>query len=1281
VAVASSGTIDPVTGGLDLKMDLEFIPSDADLAVIRAGLQDTSRLLCDATDHRVWVRSVDISATPPSDFIVPSGQVKLSGSGVRRADIRYLLPYDGTLSRANTQGGGLGSPVGRVVIYKVSDFPGLTLAHELGHLVLGLGDSYEEFNPPGLDGCNQGPGFDQSPDSKFDSWEPSINNSLMFQGGWWGLPMVSCVDAVTGLPRAQAAPDLVLPNPSASEAYADNCGAGLVSRNIASELAYQTNFDLRYGDGSASVVGARPPAFVIPAVAGLKASSSLSNVGTFSCSNPPHSQEEPLIQCSFPDGSPPWWTPQIYTFQAPRADGTYVNRHLAVVAFPKDPIHWTVSVWVLASEFEGGASGSWKETARFDVGFADQDGAVRAESVNGVPFGATLPRVRIGSTSTASLFGSGTAGEHGQLAPTGHFVGEGEGSAIELRVALDQLIQVETSLSFFSEFVPGAARIKWIGGRFWDAKAMRWFPSGVYSRYPQGSGDPPVKTLAVAVRADPGSSAADYWSGAGSLPMVPGPGCSARYWVGGYKASTGEFESTKHRIGNVIAVGNSMEGFAVDDSEWRSLKNNLKRLGIDTEDIDPFSAPNPDDSSCIADPSVSCPETITGPDGTVRANRGCLPPVKVTPATAAQIGAIPDEMVIVLDRSGSMATPEWPNTTRLDYAKAAARLVMDLEASRAGTGKVKVGILPFSSHDLVSPPVALEDLPDTAIAASFTSSIDALTPSGLTWMGDAMANAISSFSPASSSGSINRAIFLVTDGENNGTRDPITEIANAAKAGIKTYPIPIGTGTFVGAAAAASASGGWTNPVSSSTEQVTALVESLAVANGDQLVLPRQVYSLTPAKVVIRAAGVTQTSYDEGSKRQLSFHVEPGISRLVIAASPSSDPAAWSVGISTLRNGSLLSAGVTEVTDPLFKLVTVDSPSSGDYVVTIANPSTLSSQYGTVAIVAERLGAAPSCDVTLDKSVVHEGESVGFQPLVVDELAAVDASFTSWKLNAQTQVLGGAASSPTAGSRADTHRGTVPTSELPGRGAYFIETECHLNPGAELVAGENFNSETSGPVRHGPKSASGYTGTARTSFFFDTDRLPPLSASDADPNGDADRDGLPNSAESQGDSDGDGWPDWRDQDSDNDDLPDQFDPHPTVPDGVCLAQPAPIACCSDPTSCPALEGYALYATQEVKVNDRAIVRNGDGTSARVGAAGVDTPTSVEIGVDARTGRIDAGADVFLRDRSHALGGVWAKGTIVEQNLVEVSVGRFAHQPLQMLSLGQYQGNSPSIPSG
>ena len=140
------------------------------------------------------------------------------------------------------------------------------------------------------------------------------------------------------------------------------------------------------------------------------------------------------------------------------------------------------------------------------------------------------------------------------------------------------------------------------------------------------------------------------------------------------------------------------------------------------------------------------------------------------------------EIMIALDVSNSMLAEDYsPN--RLDRAKLAiSRIVDRLQGDR-------IGLIVFAGQSFVQLPITT----DYVSAKIFLNSINTESvPVQGTALGEAIYTAIRGFSTDAQIGTNNKAIILITDGENH-EDDPITAAKTAADVGIKVFTIGVGS--------------------------------------------------------------------------------------------------------------------------------------------------------------------------------------------------------------------------------------------------------------------------------------------------------------------------------------------------------------------------------------------------------------------------------------------------------------------------------------------------------
>ncbi len=160
----------------------------------------------------------------------------------------------------------------------------------------------------------------------------------------------------------------------------------------------------------------------------------------------------------------------------------------------------------------------------------------------------------------------------------------------------------------------------------------------------------------------------------------------------------------------------------------------------------------------------------------------CKGTLKVTLALSASpdIASTPTDIILILDRSGSMAG------SPLDNMKSGAKtFVSIIEEATDGTqnGTIgsgsRIGVVSFSDAATVNSPL-------TTSVASLNAAIDSLTASGTTNHADAFSKAMQSFDPSSTNAKV---IVMFTDGKTTSGIPPSPVAAAARASGIIIYCI------------------------------------------------------------------------------------------------------------------------------------------------------------------------------------------------------------------------------------------------------------------------------------------------------------------------------------------------------------------------------------------------------------------------------------------------------------------------------------------------------------
>ncbi|HEX5098235.1 MAG TPA: VWA domain-containing protein [Polyangiaceae bacterium] len=214
-------------GSFHLKFHFQYFPTDAEIAALKEQVERARLQLCDATDAKVKISKVTLSAGQSSEEV---GDVwLLNGQG---RSFSELLGGHVTLFR---EGGAYNSA---------------TLAHELGHALLGLGDNYREENREWKN-CGMGPGFDPGGATPSDNtimqdsrtlWLLPDGRSIGDLNPFWDFGCTGGTNTCLGCPGADMGAALTCPP----------------SQDLRSELAVHNNFDSLHGSGATACPAVKP---------------------------------------------------------------------------------------------------------------------------------------------------------------------------------------------------------------------------------------------------------------------------------------------------------------------------------------------------------------------------------------------------------------------------------------------------------------------------------------------------------------------------------------------------------------------------------------------------------------------------------------------------------------------------------------------------------------------------------------------------------------------------------------------------------------------------------------------------------------------------------------------------------------------------------------------------------------------------------------------------------------------------------------------------------------
>lgn len=736
----------------------------------------------------------------------------------------------------------------------------------------------------------------------------------------------------------------------------------------------------------------------------------------------------------------------------------------------------------------------------------------------------------------------------------------------------------------------------------------------------------------------------------------------------GTKTVNGRSATPNFDESSVLAIRGAQLGVT---SEWQRMMLWMHReYGLDMSDVDP-------DNNSI--------DGLPAPGAPTRCDE--KPRDIMWPSYADYEQGLPDQIVLLLDRSGSMAQAAdgWavPNN-RLDFVKAGARAYLDAHAQRSAPPKVSIT---YFNHEPTTSTL-LSTLDATTLSTYKTDHLRDSSdsnppqpvppvPQGATNISAALHKAVETHE--SSSGTTSKSIVLLTDGEDTTLgNEAVEELMVELR---KTYHLQSITTGFDGndfaIAQATDLLNGWQLSTPDPVDLRGAFFEAAAREMGQPLA---RHYTTPPDGEIVYE--VTFPYY--------SVYVEPGAEELrvllpgargantvhpqyaaaltqAVTAGNNSTVQAAAIGLSswdplylvvTPSNQVLHRADLNPVEDLHYRMFSVAQPEPGEWRI-------LARDTQNVAVIVRN--PEITCSISPSTSLVEEGGPVVFT------LSASDGSTLGEGVDFDITVTGpddtphtlSATRSPTSGE----YLAYLDPAEFSGRGKYLAVARCSVDADVKVVEGE----KVSGPetTESYERSARAFVREASAAFYLKLDE--PAHLPDDGPRGDdADMDGIPNDDEPSGDFDGDGRDDIYDGDADNDDVPDGIDPDPhdkNVPNPQsCNVQPTDVACCEALWSCGGAKQYALYAEGNLDVRDRARVETPQGEGAPIANAGTG---SSMLGVDAVSGDIESLSNLSLRERARVKGHARTAGTISEQNAVVVDEGRLPNANIALPPLAGF----------
>ncbi len=536
-----------------------------------------------------------------------------------------------------------------------------------------------------------------------------------------------------------------------------------------------------------------------------------------------------------------------------------------------------------------------------------------------------------------------------------------------------------------------------------------------------------------------------------------------------FNNTTGRYESTQHTL---------MHG---GNSEWQILANNYAALGL-------------------AVPALP----VAAQPGNCRAFLTVNPTVNAT-----------NLVCLVMDRSGSMRVEDAGDTTRLEFAKAAARAFVDVSL---GLGDdFQLGLVSFNQAATVDQPVQLLT---PAYATTVKTAINNLVADGNTAIGDGLfTGALELFRVMGA----NPTLFLLSDGQNNAGTNPV-DVTNLLQArGVRTYTIPTGNGADRPLLSdIASITGGRMLDAPTSDDLPPVYVELAAIHGGHGLVLPRTEFAVKGDEIII---GRTAQDLPEGQDYTVSVETNAR-SLIVFLSNRNPNVRTWFPTFTISGPGGEV---VTPANQPFigidqyYQIIRVPNPAPGSWKIRVESAAS-SDTYGHILSFVEN--PAPDLLVDAYPKVVSPADTV-----TISAVAAYVSTLDSAVQYAGTVKQPDGTVVPLAFTRDPlTRQVSASFSSYNGRGIYQATVRAVVPTTARVLAGEIIFD---GPADPGI-IVQPFERVATAAFFLNSPNFPP------DDSGDADGDGILDEKEEQypPDVDNDGIPNPRDEDSDGDDIPD-----------------------------------------------------------------------------------------------------------------------------------------------
>lgn len=1228
-ALLIGGTVDAAAGGgrmrrvegqpwkaeLDLGFNFRFPATAQQIADAKAGLQKMSTLLCDATEGQVLVNKVRLTegATEEdlADFwYVPEGRSGVGG--VRR---------DGNLTVRGSNIGMAGTLEPEVMV------------HEMGHYLFGLMEQYDEQRRFG-DGCGIGPGFDPGTLSEVNhsvmqqafDWRCSVRDpaTLYFALGAGG--GANCAAGPAVCPGGETCVGYggrrcVIPDPAHPDAYRlrsdtgcttdADCAAvpgAVCSSTLMSEFSVPANHDpirSMHAPGAASFcpipaattsltvwgnLDARatsttaPPnpsrAFVNGTYASAKASSLWASDHVFAGLRPSRRcdrcgealDSRGLVQNIWASAPSQHWLSLFFERLTGPVHGTPTGGEICNNATDDDgdgqadcadadctaswscaPSTWRLHVGMPGKERstvpEQCTRLSTVEARRSDAGDYTVEVNGNAHTVPAAPGVGTADIVRALADKIDDAHETPT-GERVDLGYTAR--AEGDFLFVKADRAGDDLLNVSVTApvggglalsngcdrelhlggSYTLEFLAGA--LQKIDGVAIGTAA----PMLSLRNLRSGGADINLSLDLAAIGESAAASDIGAWADGrptctgGANCEADGEGCTIE------EASCRRtFNSNTNRYETADQTLASEDSWGAQLSDWEHMKRVFSWLDV------PAARP-------AAAPPAHCTRAVT----------------------FEELVAPLEQVMLVIDTSGSMRTDAGDGQTRLDFAKAGARAFINLQASAMPS--VRIGLVQFATEaEQIWPvrpsdtmPATLSNL-DATTKDDLIAAVDSLSAEGRTAIGRGLEATRAAFQNEAPGG---RMAFVLSDGYHNTGRAPL-EVANELRAdlGVRIFTIPVTSeadaellgriageadGESVYAATAAElppiyfelgARQRGAMPTVSRAALVVAGLGPDDFARTD----PNQI----PA--VARPAGGRRPEADE-----VIIPVERGARNLnILLSTRAQSPTTWSPAfwlVDPSGEIALTHASESVISDPFFRILKVAQPAPGNWRLVAAARNSFDQESFVSSFTDNPL---PDCFVSTSRRIVGDAEDVR-----IDLNSAYQRSLepsTSYELEIKT---------PTGESLLSTIRPDRRTrvastrfDRFGTRGPYRVKVRCLVPNGTFAMEGES--------IFKGPDlnlAAPAFERVAETTVVQVGGKFGPCQkpkdcdadgiADEIEGDGDADKDGLPNKWDSDSDNDdvsdreegavdtdGDGTTDYLDDDSDNDGVLDGDDPSRT----------------------------------------------------------------------------------------------------------------------------------------